>query len=152
MPCAAFEHMQEALTPMNDHAHSDRLFWEFLTCIMLKTCYSLQLIRVVPDKDLLMAILLPSSRFHLTLGGGDPVAWHVSVTFALSLTITSELLRESSMFGGTETKRSRWWDASVSDHLELIRGLMPNFFNGFDHQQAQNDFSSSLCVQTLILY
>jgi hypothetical protein len=26
MPCAAFEHMQEALTPMNDHAHSDRLF------------------------------------------------------------------------------------------------------------------------------
>jgi hypothetical protein len=55
---------------------------------------------------LLMAILLPSSRFHLTLGGGDPVAWHVRVTFAPSRTITSELVWESSMLGGTVTKQS----------------------------------------------
>jgi hypothetical protein len=30
--------------------------------------------RTIPESDLLMAILLPSSLFHLTLGGGDPVA------------------------------------------------------------------------------
>jgi hypothetical protein len=48
-----------------------------------------------------MLIRLPSSRFHLTLGSGEPVAMHVSVTFAPSRTITSVLLSASSMLGGT---------------------------------------------------
>jgi hypothetical protein len=65
---------------------------------------------IIPVSDLLMAILLPSSRFHLTFGGGDPVAWHVRVTLAPSRTITSELLWESSMLGGTVTKgREHEW-------------------------------------------
>jgi hypothetical protein len=40
-------------------------------CLLLAACYNG---RTIPESDLLMAILLPSSLFHLTLGGGDPVA------------------------------------------------------------------------------
>lgn len=40
-------------------------------CLELAVGYSGQ---TIPESDLLMAILLPSSLFHLTLGGGDPVA------------------------------------------------------------------------------
>ena len=88
--------------------------------------------RIIPVSDLLMAILLPSSLFHFTLGDGDPVAWHVRVTFAPSRTITSELLWESSMLGGTVTKgreyewekeRERtWWASSGADTVRT-----PNF-------------------------
>lgn len=48
-----------------------------------------------------MVILALSSRFHLTVGIGLPVARHLSVTFDPSRTMTSLELRESSMFGGT---------------------------------------------------
>lgn len=57
----------------------------------------------LPDNVLLIVILVLSSRFHLTLGVGDPVALQVNVSFAPSRTMTSLLLRESSMFGGTVT-------------------------------------------------
>lgn len=56
---------------------------------------------------LLIMILWLSSLFHLTLGCGEPVALQVSVSLAPSRTITSLLLSESSIFGGTETKTKR---------------------------------------------
>lgn len=48
-----------------------------------------------------MVILALSSRFHLTVGVGKPVATQVKVSFAPSRTMMSLLLRESSIFGGT---------------------------------------------------
>lgn len=54
-----------------------------------------------------MVISALSSRFHLTLGIGLPVARHLSVTFDPSRTMTSLELRESSMFGGTVGKNSK---------------------------------------------
>lgn len=54
-----------------------------------------------------MFILALSSRFHLTVGIGLPVARHLSVTFDPSRTMTSLELRESSMFGGTVDKNSK---------------------------------------------
>ena len=53
------------------------------------------------EKLLLDEILRPSSRRHLTDGVGDPRAWHDSVKSLPSRTITSELLVESSIVGGT---------------------------------------------------
>lgn len=61
----------------------------------------------IPDNDLLILILVPSSLLHFTLGVGDPDAWQFNLTFAPSLTITSVLLRESSILGGTETKQKK---------------------------------------------
>lgn len=54
-----------------------------------------------------MAILELSSRFHLTVGVGLPVALHLRVTLEPSRTITSLELSESSMFGGTGTNRNK---------------------------------------------
>lgn len=61
--------------------------------------------RYLRDKVLLILISSPSSRSHLTVGRGDPVAWQFSVTFEFSRTMASELLIESSILGGTENKR-----------------------------------------------
>lgn len=60
----------------------------------------------LPDNDLLMFILVLSSRFHLTLGVGDPVALQVNVSLDPSRTITSLLLIESSIFGGTRINKN----------------------------------------------
>lgn len=48
-----------------------------------------------------MTIFSLSSRFHRIVGVGLPEALHVSVTLAFSLTMASEELCESSIFGGT---------------------------------------------------
>lgn len=57
-----------------------------------------------------MVILELSSLFHLTLGVGNPVALQVNVSLDPSLTITSLLLKESSILGGTanNTKTDRY--------------------------------------------
>lgn len=55
----------------------------------------------LPIKDLLIAILELSSRFHLMVGVGLPVALHFNVMLAPSRTMMSLELSESSMFGGT---------------------------------------------------
>jgi len=57
------------------------------------------------SKLLLIFISFWSSRCHLTVGRGEPVAWQLSVTFEFSRTIASELLMESSIFGGTKKNR-----------------------------------------------
>lgn len=57
-----------------------------------------------PECPLLMEIFELSSRFHLMVGLGEPLARHVSVTLAPSRTITSLELNESSMVGGTINK------------------------------------------------
>ena len=48
-------------------------------------------------------ILCPSSRRQTILGAGLPVAVQVSVTLSPSLTVTSDVLRSSTMSGGTWT-------------------------------------------------
>lgn len=55
----------------------------------------------LPTSDLFIEIFSSESRFHFTVGVGDPVARQRSVTFEPSRTITSLELNESSMFGGT---------------------------------------------------
>lgn len=52
-----------------------------------------------------MLIFSLSSLFQRILGVGLPVALQVSVTFAFSLTIASDELCESSIFGGTKKKK-----------------------------------------------
>lgn len=51
-----------------------------------------------------MEIFELSSRFHLMVGLGEPLARHVRVTLAPSRTITSLELNESSIVGGTVNK------------------------------------------------
>lgn len=69
-----------------------------------------------------MVILELSSLFHLTLGCGNPVALQVKVSLAPSLTITSLLLRESSIFGGTanNTKTNYHYCQSFKCLLKFI--------------------------------
>lgn len=54
-----------------------------------------------PTSDLFMAIFSIESRFHFTVGVGDPDARQRSVTFEPSRTITSLELMLSSIVGGT---------------------------------------------------
>lgn len=75
-----------------------------------------------PACDLLMLILLPSSLFQRTLGSGEPVAIHVSVTLAPSRTITSVLLSASSMLGGTETNMAHCSDKIWFENILKISG------------------------------
>ena len=61
-----------------------------------------------PDTDAVAVgrkttIFWPSSRRQTILGAGLPVAVHVSVTLSPSLTVTSLVLRSSTMSGGTWT-------------------------------------------------
>lgn len=68
-----------------------------------------------------MLIFVLSSLFHLTVGSGDPVALQTRVSFEPSRTITSLLLWESSIFGGTEnnkntlkTERENWEHKTIN--------------------------------------
>ncbi len=54
------------------------------------------------EKLLLVEILRPSSRRHLTVGIGDPRAWQVRLKSLPSRTTKSELLELSSIVGGTD--------------------------------------------------
>lgn len=58
----------------------------------------------LPMWFLLMAIRELSSRFHLIMGRGLPLARHLSEMLAPSRTMTSLELSESSMLGGTESR------------------------------------------------
>lgn len=72
-----------------------------------------------PTNDLLIFILALSSRFHLTVGCGLPVARHFNVTLDPSRTITSLELSESSIFGGTEItlkKIKHFWNLLKTEH------------------------------------
>lgn len=85
-----------SLTDVYTNTHTKKLF---INLVNIKyTFYYL------PISDLFMFIFALSSRFHLTVGIGLPVARHLSVMFDPSRTITSLELNESSMFGGTATK------------------------------------------------
>ena len=73
-----------------------------------------------------MLIILPSSRRQRTVSGGVPVALQINVTLACSRTTTSELLRESSILGGTIFKikitlNEIKIDFSLSDKESLIQ-------------------------------
>ena len=85
-----------------------------------------------------MLIKRPSSRRHLTVNGGDPVALHVNVTALCSRTVTSELLTASSMLGGTATKEKMNEQSFIISINAIYRGNLPfiqffNFKNSFDN-------------------
>ena len=63
--------------------------------------YALYICIWIPACVRLMLMSLPSSRRQRTVNGGVPVALQVSVTELCSLAVTLELLRASSILGGT---------------------------------------------------